>query len=365
MDTGNQGARVAHSTAFHERQLSLFDAYTTDELDEAERVQVEQDLHRCQECQRLFTEVTHLRSVLGTFAATENASVPAQVAHSPRMLQAVLERIGPEKNREKHPTTIQVSQLQTPFHSPREYSPAALAQKRARSISLGIGAALCCVLLLGGLIIALRHSLPSAGNRVVAPRMPWTAQQQSMLAQNSAGIFALKEIEVTTKKEFRFYYAFQSSHQGAVHVVAISSLRTGQEQPLTLSATVLPLGTIDGIAVGVIRVQYLDRVGQTITLTITSPQEGDTRWQLTPLRQQSTEPRPQGGDFYGVSVDQHLFPNIIWSGLFSIPPGRSMLSLFKNAAGTRSIFLEVDYAGDITVITREQCIQRFDEQMCR
>lgn len=364
MDTRNQGERAAHSAAFHERHLSLFDAYTTNELGEVERVQVEQNLQSCQECQHLFTEVTHLRSVLGTLSETENPSVPVQVSHSPQMLQAILERIEPEKNRAKHPTTIRVRQTQTPFRSPGEYSPAILAQKRTRSIYLGIGAALCCVLLLGGFMITLRNTLPSARNKTIAPQEVWMTEQQSMLVQNNVGIFALKKIEIITRKEFHFYYAFQSSHQDTLHVVAISSQPTGQEQPVTLSATVLPLGTIDGINVGVIRVQYLDRVGQTITLNITSPKEGDTRWQLTPLKQLEAEPHPEGGGFYGFPVDRHLFPKIIWSGPFSEPSEQSKISLFKNATGTRYIFLEVDYAGEVKVITREQCIQLFREQIC-
>ncbi|HXR64665.1 MAG TPA: hypothetical protein VN729_01995 [Ktedonobacteraceae bacterium] len=62
-----------------------------------------------------------------------------------------------------------------------------------------------------------------------------------MLVQKSAGVFALKEIEITTAKEFRFYYAFQSSHQGTIHVTAVSSISTGQKSPLALFATVCGL----------------------------------------------------------------------------------------------------------------------------
>jgi hypothetical protein len=40
MDTRNQRETSAHSIAFHEDQLPLFDAYVTDELDEDERIQV-------------------------------------------------------------------------------------------------------------------------------------------------------------------------------------------------------------------------------------------------------------------------------------------------------------------------------------
>ena len=61
MDTSNQKEAAMHSSAFHAEQLSLFDAYLTDELDEDVRAQVEQDLQSCQECQQLFAEVKHLR----------------------------------------------------------------------------------------------------------------------------------------------------------------------------------------------------------------------------------------------------------------------------------------------------------------
>jgi hypothetical protein len=184
-----------------------------------------------------------------------------------------------------------------------------------------------------------------------------------MFVQNSAGVFALKEIEITTAKEFRFYYAFQSSRQGIIHASAISSLNAGQ-QPLTLHANILPLGTIDTISVGVIRVQYLDRVGQTITLNITSQEDGNMNWKLSPLKQLLAEPHPQGGGFYSLSVDQHLFPEIVWSGPRFGSTAYSMVSLFENAAGTHYIFLEVDYAGKIVVITKEQCIQLVGEQVC-
>ncbi|SRR5260370_40351749 len=199
----------------------------------------------------------------------------------------------------------------------------------------------------------------------IAPQVVWMTQQP-MLVQNSTGVFALKEIEITTAKEFRFYYVFQSSHQETIHVAAVSSLNAGQ-QPVSLSATVLSLGAIDNYSIGVIRVQYLDRVGQTITLSITSPEEGSVRWQLTPLKQQLAEPHPEGGGYYGFPVDQQIFPAIIWSGPRSGPAGplqHSMVSLFKNAAGTRYIFLQVDYSGKIAVITKEQCIQLIGEQNC-
>ncbi|MDQ2904050.1 MAG: hypothetical protein ABI456_03625 [Ktedonobacteraceae bacterium] len=201
------------------------------------------------------------------------------------------------------------------------------------------------------------------------PPEVWIRLPQPLLVQNSAGVFALKEIEITVAKEFRFYYAFRSVHQGTIHAVAFSSLNAGQ-QPITLATRVLPLGTIDGINVGVIRVQYLGRIGQAITLRITPPGErGGVRWQFTPIKQRIAEPHPEGGSFMWFPIDQHLFPDVIWSGPWTGSEGSSpytMISLFKNAAGTRSIFLEVNYyAGKVVVITREQCVHLAGKHICR
>jgi hypothetical protein len=369
MHTRNQGDSSVHVNALHEERLPLFDAYATDELDADEKIQVEHYLQNCQECQRLFEEITQLHHALGTLSETEqpsHSSTPESAnPHSQSMVHTILARIEQEESEKEHATAEQVRPAQTSFHSPDKYNPALLARKRIRAIYLGIGIAACCVLLLGGLIMTLRNtSLPGNRTNSIAERIIWTTQQQSLLAQNSSGTFALKEIEITTNKEFHFYYAFKSSQQGTIHATALSSLTTGQkQQPVTLPTTVLPLGTIDGISVGVIRVQYLDRSGQTITLNITSPEDG-AHWQITPLQQLAADPHPEGGGFYGINVNQQLFPEIIWSGPGSMPPGRSMISLFKNAAGTRYIFLEVDYAGKIVVISKEQCMQLIGGHVC-
>jgi hypothetical protein len=368
MDTRNQREPSAHSIAFHEEQLPLFDAYMTDELDEDERAQVEQHRQSCQECQQLFAGVAHLRHALGTLSETENPSVPAHARpHSSSMLQAVMARIEQGKNRGDHFTVDHASQAQTSFRTLRANSPAALSRKRVRSIYLSIAAAVFCVLLLGGLIITIRNASTSSGNRQISVPAPfvWTTQQP-MLVQNSTGVFALKEIEVITAKELYFYYAFKSSHQGTIHVAAVSSLNAGQ-RPVPLSATVLSLGMIDDYSIGVIRVQYLNRVGQMIALSITSPKEGSVHWQVSPLKQLVAEPHPEGGTYYGFPIDQQIFPAIIWSGPRSGlvgPSQHSMVSLFKNAAGTRYIYLQVNYSGKFAVITKEQCIQLIGEQNC-
>ncbi|HVB74588.1 MAG TPA: hypothetical protein VNE38_13620 [Ktedonobacteraceae bacterium] len=94
MDTSNQREPSAHSMAFHEEQLALFDAYLTDELDEDERAQVEQHRQRCQECQQLFAGVAHLRHALGTLSETKNLAVPEHAhPHSSPVLQAVMARL--------------------------------------------------------------------------------------------------------------------------------------------------------------------------------------------------------------------------------------------------------------------------------
>lgn len=370
MGTRDTGEPSVHSRAFHEEQLPLFDAYVTNELDEDERAHVEHNLHHCQECQHLLAQITRLRHELGTLSETENAAVLADARlHSQSILPAVIARIERSGNKRNHFTVERARQGQTSFRPPSAYSPALLARKRRRAISLGLGAAVCCVLLLVGLIVTLQNASTSTRKGPISrpPPVVWIRQQQLTLVQNSAGVFALKDIDITTTKEFRFYYAFHSPHPGTIHAVAVSSLNAGQ-QPITLSTTVLSLGTIDDINVGVIRVQYLDRIGQAITLRITLPGEGGARWQLTPLKQRLAEPHPEGGSFYEFSIDQHLFPDVIWSGPWigtAGPSHYSMISLFKNATGTRYIFFEIDYSGKIMVITRERCIQLTGERACQ
>lgn len=355
MDTRNQRNTSAHSAAFHEQQLTLFDAYMTDELDAGERGQVEQSLISCQECKQLFTDVTHLRHALGTLSQSESLPTSEDVhSHSPQMVQAVMTSIEQRKESGNHFTADDEKQAQT---FPRVPGVSITTRKRIRPMSLGIGAAVLCLILLVGFLITLPPT-SRKGPMSVPGFIPWTIQKQHLLVQNSTGVFALKEIEIITGKEFNFYYVFQSSHQGTIHVTAISSLNAAQAHPITLSATVLPLGTIDNFNVGVIRVQYLDRVNQTITLNITSSSEGSVNWQLTPLKQPTADPHSKGGAFYELAVDQHLFPQIIWFG------PSSGIAFFKNRAGTHYIFLQVDYFGKIEVITREKCIQLAGEQGC-
>ncbi len=362
MDTSNQRGASAHLSAFHEDQLALFDAYLTDELDEDERRQVEQHLQECQECQQLFAEVTQLRDTLGTLLATGQSSARTRT-HSPQLVHAVMASIEQREKRGGQFTSDTVKQIPALLRKPD--TSGFLAQKRVKLTYLGIGAAVLCLLLFVGLLILFRPATPLGNGQRSEPDPVVWITQQPILVQNSAGVFALKEIEVTTEKEFRFYYAFQSSHQSTLHVAAVSVLTGDQRQPITLSTTVLPLGTIDGISVGVIRVQYLDRVGQTITLHITSPTAVDGRWQLTPLKQIAAEPNLSSEGYYTLTVDQRLFPEIIWSGPngplkspHSSHYSMSEISLFKNAAGTHYVFLLVNnYIGKISVITREQCLQ--------
>ena len=230
-----------------------------------------------------------------------------------------------------------------------------------------IGAVVLFLFLLIGLIITIYYALDTStsfrnGQKSVPAPNVWTTQQP-VLVQNSAGVFALKEIEVISVKEFHFSYVFKSSHQGAIHVTAVSSVNGGQGQSINLSATVLSLGRIDDFSVGVIRIQYLNRVGQTITLRITSSEEGTANWQLAPLKQLVAEPHPTGGAFYRFPVDQRIFPEIIWSGPWTETVGLSMVAFFKNAASTRYIFLQEDDTGKITVISREECIRLVGEKI--
>lgn len=357
MDTRNHRDSSAHSIAFHEQQLPLFDAYMTNELDEDEKTQVEQHLKSCQECQHLFNEVTHFRYLLGTRLQPAESFTSAQkeTTHSSSIIHAVMECIEQKGKKGDHSAPL----------------PTLTARKRVPYTYLRIVAAVLCLFLLVSLLATIQHTLNTSSSKngpmsVPAP-IVWTTQQ-SMLVQNSAGVLAIKEIEITTQKEFRFYYVFQSSHQGTIHVTAASSLNTTQTQPIILSATVQSLGIIDGFSVGVIRVHYLDRAGQTIALRITSSGSGNASWQLTPLKQLIAEPHPEGGSFYSFPIDQHLFSEIIWSGPISGvagPSQQSMVAYFKNAASTHYIFLQVDYAGEVAVITKEECVQLVGAQNCQ
>ena len=359
MNTRNQSNTSDHSTAFHEQQLPLFDAYITDELNTNERGLVEQSLSSCKECQQLFTDVTDLRHTLGTLSQNESVSATELTQ---QMVQAVMASIEQKEESGNHFTADDERQAQAFTNVPRV---SITTRKRIRPMSLSIGVALICLILLVGFLITLP---PTSRNKPISVPSPvrWVMQREPMLVRNNAGVFALKEIEITKGKEFRFYYVFQSSHQGTIHVTAISSLNAAQAHPVTLSTTVLPLGTIDNFRIGVIRVQFLDRVDQTITLNITSSEERNVKWQLTPLKQLLADPPPQEA-FYRFSIDQSLLPEVVWSGPYSgsrsLPP-YSMIGFFKNKASTRYIFLLIDYSGKIEVISREKCIQLVGKQGC-
>ena len=369
MNTRNQKETPAHSSAFHEDQLPLFDAYGTGELDGDEQVQVEQNLQHCQECQHLFAEVTHLRQRLETLSETETSVVAAHTRlHLQPILQPIIARIEQGEDDRNHLRAERTKQAPIFSRQLSAHSPALSTQPQTKTTYLQLGAAVGCVILLAGLIITLLNILPSSGKGSVSVPgiVAWVAQPP-MLVQNSAGVFALKEMEIITAKEFHFYYAFHSSRQVSIYATAISSLKTGQH-PVSLHTTIWPLGTIDGISVGVIRVQYLDRTDQTITLNITSQQARGISWKFTPFKQLHPEPHPEGGGYYGFPVDQHLFPAIIWSGPRTGPAGpsqNSTISLFQNPAGTHYIFLQVDYSGKIALITKAQCIQLVTKPNCQ
>jgi putative zinc finger protein len=357
MDTRNSKEMFAHSNVFHEQKLALFDAYITSELDEDEKIQLEEHMNGCQECQQLFAEVTRFRQQIGILIETDRLPVPEKEhAYASQITQSVMVHIEQEKKAGSR-------EQQTQTHH-RASAPSTPVRKRTVPLYLRIIAAMLCLFLLTGLIVTLHQNTNISGRGAVSvpPPIVWITQQHYMLVQNGTEVFTLKEIEITTQKEIRFYYVFKSSYQKPFHVTADSALSTGQGQNISLSATVQPLGTIDSYDIGIIHVQYLDRAGQTVTLHITSSAMGNVNWHLSPLKQLIAEPHPEGS-FYGFSVDQRLFPAIVWSG----PAGRSeqsQVAFFKASGSAHYIFLQVDYLGKIRVITKEECIQLGGEQNC-
>lgn len=362
MDTSNQRKASVHSNDFHEECLSLFDAYATDELNKDERLHVERNVQECQECQRLLADIIHFRQGLQALSETDSSVVAAQARlYSQPLLQTVMASLEQEERQKKEARERVQTRISFPLRN--MYNRALSDRTWRKSIYLSLSAAFCCLIVLAGLITMSRISLPRGkGTNTMPTPLAWRNQQ--LLIQNSAGVFAIKGTEIISGKEFRFYYAFKSSHHGTIHASAFSTPGAGQSS-VSLHTTVLPVGTIDHVSVGIIRVQYMNHVGQTITLNITSPQEGKLSWQISPLKQQFPETNPERSRT-SLIVDQQLFPDVILSGQISPALGSPIrISLFRNPTGTQHLFIKEYYdTGKFEVITREQCIQLIGEQLC-
>ena len=354
MATGDSKDTVGYSTTFHEQRLALFDAHIANELNESEKEQVKQHLNSCQECQQLFSEFTRFHNQFETLRETKKLSLQRAQTYASQITHTVMTRLEQGKD-----GASEVSQTPMRSHTTTALIP---FKRRTWSIWLRVITAIACLFLLTSLLVTVYHNVntltPTGKSGTARPlTMAWTTQQQYTLAKNNAGVFALKGIEITVAKEFRFYYAYKWSQKSTLSIVALS---TQQGKDVTLSATMQPLGVVDGYSIGVIHVQYLDRVNQTIILHILSQARENVRWQLSPLKQIQTEPHPEGGGYYELSIEQKLLSEIVWSG--SVPGGKSMTAFFTNKTSTHYLFLRLNYMGEVKVITKEEYLQLSGKQ---
>lgn len=142
---------------------------------------------------------------------------------------------------------------------------------------------------------------PTAPPRVVMshppPLPPWDTTPGQTLAQNAAGIVAIKSV-VITNGQIILFYAAQTFTPTALQITVTATQRECVSQPApatTQTATVIPLGRLDTYDVGAIRFAYADLPGQVLALDITASASGiaapigggstPVGWHLEPIRQ--------------------------------------------------------------------------------
>jgi hypothetical protein len=238
----------------------------------------------------------------------------------------------------------------------RHSSPAIADPRKKRLLSptsLLIASLLVVVLVSTFFVVQQNQSktIPRQPGAVPQP-IYWQIQPGQASAQNAAGDFELEYI-ILNQKEFRFFYALQSNHQGLPDVKVSSYIQSSPNALTALPTTVQPLGQLGPWNVGVIHTTGLNRTHQIILLQIVAPGERTITWHLEPLIQLRDD--PLGGILWRnpININQVGHSTIYWYG----PVMQEQVAFFRYTALRKPpayIFVRIDDPATVQIINEAQ-----------
>lgn len=330
-ETIDRKGYFSHFPDEHEMIADLLDAYSTEELEESERREVERHLTSCQRCQLLFKEIKQLRYQFNQFVDSDpSLSLP----HLPSVANDVLAQIAQKGGQHMEQQTLIEKQGDKPLAT-RSWS---------TKLWVPIAASLLVALLIGSLAVFYRSSQGQPSGKPAL--IPWELQHDQTVAQSHGELFEVKYISITAK-EFRIFYVLRSRNRDKLTVQAFSISPTGTST--SLATTVQPLGRLGTFDAGVLHVKVFHLTGQIIELHITPAGKNEPTWKLAPLKQTLDEP---GNDSqYGFSVQTPQPSGVLWFG----PVKEESVAFFKESEtkpNASYVFIRFDDDTLVKVITQ-------------
>lgn len=221
--------------------------------------------------------------------------------------------------------------------------------KKLKALLTILGTAL--IVLTAGLTLRAREEQfkqPLGGR----PLPVWVAQLEHASIQSPKGAFEV-QAALITPKNILLFYTMQPSIQGKARVAAHSAPGGGQSKMLT--AAVQPLRRLAGFDLGVIRIPWSDQPQQSITLSITPPENGERitqPWELTPLKQFApSDGRPH---FQFLSFQRKLSPIEVRLGSLGGNGDIADLKVSVLGQGGETAYFRVDAQENIVQVTEEE-----------
>ena len=308
----------------HDTLMALLDAYTTNELEFAERELIEAHLPACEECQQWLVNIPQLHTLLrlqdvpttsskesenvlysasSHLVSTLDVSVLASIANDKRddekwenhKIPAQAVRNLPVQRQKKIP------ELKHPWR------PAILA------------VAICCTIIFvggwfqSGSLPFISQITDHGGERSYLPPKFWMLNQKQTMIHSGNDVFALKNVIISDRTGIHFFFASRSTNQNDVPQIRVISVLPSQpKETIQVAAKVQTFGSLNAFKVGMLQTPYLNRTGQTITIQIKFSDQ-TSLISLSPLVQNYPDPGIDG-TFY---VDQNNFADVTWHEIYS------------------------------------------------
>ncbi len=193
-----------------------------------------------------------------------------------------------------------------------------------------------------------------------APEVWIVPQPNQTFASGTAGVFALRGIEINPK-QYRFYYVFKEQQpHTTLRLAASDYLATDPSQVTPLATTNQVVGQIGSYVIGVAHIARSNRAGQVIMLQVTPVSHRGSvysTWRLVTFKQLTLEPQDDT-TWGGVNPANNALPEAIWSGEIE----SQKVSYFKvnipgqPVAKRTYVFLRSDDPVVVKVITKAQFI---------
>lgn len=185
----------------------------------------------------------------------------------------------------------------------------------------------------------------------------WENNNEKSIAYNSFGSLEIKAALVAPK-EMLFFYTLHSAKKGTLQVEGWSNLtlNTGDILPSQklIVTNLQSLGQIATYDVGVIHLNWFDRVGQIISLQIFFSEDSTEKWVVSPLKQNFSDINIYNGNLLLFSAAPS---NILISDYVNMVGGSSnnIGGLKIALAGPSPIFLQVDrHLANVAVISQSE-----------